>query len=430
MLYQNVRLETFACNLPDEVVTSEELERWLSPIYSRLRLPEGRLELMSGIAQRRFWPRGMLPSEKSVQTAEKALRVAGLEKRHVGALIHGSVCRDFLEPANACGVHHRLGLPDACTIYDVSNACLGLLNGIVQVANMIELGQIRAGVVVGTESSRALVETTVERLNSDASLTRNDIKSAVASLTIGSGSAAVVLTDRKLSRTGNRLLGGVCRANTAHCELCRSHRDQSADAEMRPLMSTDSETLMHEGIAVGKEAFGEFLDVMGWNAEGIDKTFCHQVGRAHRKLMLEAFGLQPEIDYTTLEHLGNTGSVALPMTAALGVENGHLQQNDHVALLGIGSGINVVMLGVDWQRSLVEKQHILTGPHTKQVSAAAGGIPNRGSLDPQVDESTEVAWGSEIQRRLAELDSGTVKAVPWSEARRTIVDRPDESADS
>jgi len=353
MLYQNVCLETFACTLPEEVVTSDQIEQWLAPLYTRLRLPQGRLELMSGIAQRRFWPREMLPSEKSVETAEKAIRIAGLQKRHVGALIHGSVCRDFLEPATACGVHHRLELPGDCTIYDVSNACLGLLSGILQVANMIELGQIRAGVVVGTESSRALVETTIKQLNNDTSLKRNDIKSAVASLTIGSGSAAAVLTDRRLSQTGNRLLGGVVFANTDHCQLCRSGRDESADSDFRPLMSTDSETLMHEGIAVGKAAFARFLDELNWRVEEVDKTFSHQVGRAHRKLMLEALGIEPAIDYATVEFLGNTGSVALPMTAALGIENGHLQQNDRVALLGIGSGINVVMLGVDWQHSSV-----------------------------------------------------------------------------
>ena len=48
-----------------------------------------------------------------------------------------------------------------CMVYDVSNACLGLMNGIVQVANMIELGQIRAGLVVGTENGRPLVENTI-----------------------------------------------------------------------------------------------------------------------------------------------------------------------------------------------------------------------------------------------------------------------------
>jgi 3-oxoacyl-[acyl-carrier-protein] synthase III len=343
--YKNVCLEAFAHTLPDEVVTSEQIESWLEPLYSRLRLPEGRLELMTGLTGRRFWPPGMPPGRMSIETAARAIDLAGIDKRHFGALIHGSVCRDFLEPATACGVHHGLGLPDKCIIYDVSNACLGLLNGMVQVANMIELGQIRAGVVVGTESSRSLVENTVKQLNEDTSLTRNNIKSAVASLTIGSGSAAVVLADRQLSRTGNRLLGGIARTNTDHCQLCQSDG-------MNTLMNTDSEALMREGIATATTAFTEFLDCMGWSAADIDKTFCHQVGSTHRKLTLEAFGLEPSVDYTTLKYLGNTGAVALPMTAAIGIENGHVQPNDNVALLGIGSGINVVMLGAKWQSKL------------------------------------------------------------------------------
>jgi len=355
MQYQNVCLEAFAYTLPEEVVGSAEIEARLEPLYRRLRLPEGRLELMTGIRERRFWSPGTLPSEKSVETAEKAMRIARVDKGLIGALIHGSVCRDYLEPATACGVHHRLGLAPACVIYDVSNACLGILNGMVQVANMIELGQIRAGLVVGTESSRSLVETTIERLNRDTSFTRRNVKLAVASLTIGSGSAAAVLVDRELSRTGNRLLGGVARANTNFCHLCQSGRDESGGDRMRPLMSTDSETLMHEGIQAAQETFSEFLDTVGWDARQIQKTFCHQVGRAHHKLLFEALGLDTTIDYSTLEFLGNTGSVALPITAALGIESGHLAKDDRLALLGIGSGINVLMLAVDWQTSLVEK---------------------------------------------------------------------------
>ncbi len=348
MRYENVCLEAFAYTLPEEVVTSAQLEARLEPVYRRLRLPEGRLELMTGIVERRFWPPNMLPSEKSVETAEKAIRQAGLDKSRIGALIHGSVCRDFLEPATACGVHHRLGLPQQCLIYDVSNACLGLLNGTLQLANMIELGQIEAGVVVGTESSRSLVDTTIDYLNQTTSLSRNDIKSAVASLTIGSGSAAIVLVDRRISRTGNRLLGAVARTNTQFCNLCHNDRDETVGLQMQPLMWTDSERLMREGVETARQAFEEFLGVVGWSRKTLHKTFCHQVGRAHRKLLFETLGLDPIVDFTTLEFLGNTGSVALPMTAAIGIEKGHLKPGDHLALLGIGSGINVLMLGVEW----------------------------------------------------------------------------------
>src|SRR6188508_2289517 len=103
MRYENVCLETIAFTLPEEVVTSEQLE--------------GRLELMSGIRERRFWAPGTLPSEKSVETAERALAMAGIDRSQVGALVHGSVCRDHLEPATACRVHHGLGLGSHCTIY-------------------------------------------------------------------------------------------------------------------------------------------------------------------------------------------------------------------------------------------------------------------------------------------------------------------------
>ena len=59
MLYQNVCLEAIAHTLPEEVVTSAEIEARLEPLYTRLRLPEGRLELMTGIRERRFWPPDM-----------------------------------------------------------------------------------------------------------------------------------------------------------------------------------------------------------------------------------------------------------------------------------------------------------------------------------------------------------------------------------
>ncbi len=363
MQFQNVCLEAICCTLPDEVVSSAEIEARLAPLYRRLRLPEGRLELMTGIRHRRFWPPGMPPSEKSIETADKAIRTAGIERSEVGALVHGSVCRDFLEPATACSVHHGLGLPRDCLVYDVSNACLGLLNGMVQVACMIELGQIRAGVVVGTESGRNLVETTIARLNADESLSRNDIKPAFASLTIGSASAAVVLCDRELSRTGNRLLGGAFRTNTDGCRLCQSEG-------LTEFMETDSETLMREGIAVARETFDRFLGSVGWNGDRPAKTVCHQVGRAHHRLMFEALGLDPGNDFSTFEWLGNTGAVALPASAALAVEAGHLRRGDRVAMLGIGSGINVVMLGVEWRRSLTAPEHSLPDPHLRRLEVA------------------------------------------------------------
>lgn len=346
MRYRRVAIESLGYTLPAEVVTTGAIEQQLAPVYQRLKLPEGRLELMTGIAERRFYAPDTRVSTISIQSARRAIEASGIATSDIGALVHGSVCRDFLEPATACRVHHELGLPGDCVIYDVSNACLGILNGMVQVANMIELGQIRAGVVVGTESGRNLVEGTIRQLNEDTSLSRRDIKMVVASLTIGSASAAVVLADAELSGTGNRLLGGAVHCRTAHHELCQS------DGHVE-LMQTDSEALMRQGVATGKATFEQFQQETGLGPEAIDRTFCHQVGVAHRKLLFDQLGLDPALDFATLEVLGNTGSAALPITMAMGLEARPAEPGDRLALLGIGSGINCVMLGCEWRETRV-----------------------------------------------------------------------------
>jgi acyl-CoA:acyl-CoA alkyltransferase len=272
---------------------------------------------------------------------------SGIDPEIVGALVHGSVCRDQMEPATAAGVHHAAGLPSDCVVLDVSNACLGLLNGMLLVADQIELGRIRAGIVVGTETGRDLVEGTIARLLGDPRVTRKDIKRDFASLTIGSGSAAIVLTHRKISRTQRRLLGGGVLSDTSNNELCAGGNQAAALGAAPPQMQTDSEALLHAGIALAERTWDRFLRTLEWCAGDVNKCLTHQVGKAHRQLLLEKLGLDPQIDFPTVEFLGNTGAAALPTAAALGYQAGHVASGDRVALLGIGSGLSSIMLALE-----------------------------------------------------------------------------------
>ncbi len=352
MRYQHVCLESIGYLLPEEIWSSEDVEQKLAPLYERLKLPEGRLELMTGISERRFWARGIMPGQLSVESCKLAIEAADIDMADIGCLIHGSVCRDFLEPATACSVHHKVGLPNDCMIYDVSNACLGILSGMIQAANMIELGQIKAALIVGSEGGRQLVETTIRTLNEDQKLTRKSIKNAIASLTIGSASCATLLTHESISRSKNRIVGAAVQANTQHHELCQSHEDQVGDS-MAPLMETDSEALMKAGVETGLATLPPFLAAAGWDVADLDRTVCHQVGTAHRKLMLESLSIDPAIDYATFSWLGNTGSAALPSALAVACEKEFIQSGHKVGLLGIGSGINCTMMGLQWNESRI-----------------------------------------------------------------------------
>ena len=348
MRFENVCVEAVACHLPENVVTSEELENRMGPLYERLKLPVGRLELMSGIRERRFWSDGVLPSEVGATAGERALEKSGIDGSQIGCLINASVCRDFLEPATASVVHNKLRLPKTAQVFDISNACLGVLNGMVHIANMIELGHIEAGLVVAGENGGPLVCNTIQTLLSNPTMTRKEIKSSFASLTIGSAAAGVILTHKNISRTGHRLLGGVSCAATQFNDLCRGNEDSGGGSGWSPLMETDAETLMKEGCRLAGETWTAFKADLGWENADVDRVFCHQVGTMHRKLLYETIGLGLEKDFSTLEFLGNTGAASLPATLALGEEKGVLKSGNKAALLGIGSGLNCLMLGIEW----------------------------------------------------------------------------------
>ena len=70
--------------------------------------------------------------------------------------------------------------------------------------------------------------------------------------------------------------------------------------------------------------------------------------RCTENSFLETIEMDLAKDFTTLETLGNTGSASLPVTLAMGEEQGVLQKGSHAALLGIGSGLNSLMLGIEW----------------------------------------------------------------------------------
>jgi putative addiction module component (TIGR02574 family) len=42
------------------------------------------------------------------------------------------------------------------------------------------------------------------------------------------------------------------------------------------------------------------------------------------------------------------------------------------------------------------------------------------TLDDVTDPDAELLWAEELRKRVSELDSGTVQAVPWEEAKRRI----------
>ena len=344
MRFRHACIESLATVLPEETWSSAQIEERLRPLYERLKLPAGRLELMTGIKERRMWAADTKPSDASAQAGKAVLQRSAIKPEQVEVFIHCAVSRDMLEPATASFAHHKIGLGPHAQIFDLSNACLGFLNGLVTLGAMIDAGQIRCGMIVAGENGRPLVERTIQHLLT-APLDRNAIKPYFANLTIGSGAVAAIVCHDDMLPAGpkHRLLAGACLAATQHSELCQG--DTAGDGLQ---MQTDSEQLLIAGVEVAKETWQLFEEETGWTRTTPNHFICHQVGSTHRRKLYETVGLDLAKDFSTFETLGNTGSAALPTALALAVDQGAVKPGQKAALLGIGSGINSLMLAVEW----------------------------------------------------------------------------------
>lgn len=348
MNFLQTKLVTVASHLPENIVSSDEIEQKLAPVYKGLKLPEGRLELMTGIKERRAWPRGTRPSDLATQAAKKAFSQSSINPQDIDLLIFASVCRDFLEPSSASVVHHNLGLPAHAMIFDLSNACLGVINGMTVAAEMIERGSIKNALIVSGENGGPLLEETIEQLNhkyQSGELTRKNIKKYIANLTIGSAATAVLLTSDGQHKSLGTLQHAVVRTDSSANVLCQG--DGSPDSLM---METDSEALMVKGVALAKETWANFKEVSGWQEKDLNWVLTHQVGKAHEELTLKTLDCMEVPTFRTYPYLGNTGSSALPVTLEQLLNNStnSPQSGDRVALMGIGSGLTSIIIGLKW----------------------------------------------------------------------------------
>jgi len=349
MRYSHVCLESWGYVLPKRILTSFEIEQRLKPLTEKLGLPSGFFEIFTGIKERRLWEDGTLPSQMSTQAALQALQKEKMNASDIKCLLHTSVSRDYLEPATAATVHDNLKLNPSCMYFDISNACLGFLNGIFVLSNMIELGQIKRGMLVGTESSQKIIDMTLKKLLESENLSLQEAALYLPSLTLGSGASSLILAHDSVSKTKHKLLGGISRTASQFNHLCRAFPDMGL---LNPLpnlsMKTQANELMQEAAKLAKTTWSEFKKEIQWQDKDIHHIFSHQVGRTPREEMIKALGVSADKDYFTFDHLGNMGSCALPITFAIGIEKRQVKKDDHVMLMGFGSGINCLFLGVTW----------------------------------------------------------------------------------
>ncbi len=338
MLFQRVAIAGLAHIDAPRRLSSDEINLRLKPTLDRLGIRTDVLGDIAGIHARRLWDEGVLASDAATLAGVKALADAGIDPDKVGLLINTSVSRDYLEPSTASIVSGNLRLPDTCQNFDIANACLAFINGMDIASRMIERGEIDYALVVDGETANLAYQKTMERMLRD-DVTETDFRNELATLTLGSGAAAMVLARSELAPGAPRYKGGVTRAATEWNKLCRGNLDG---------MITDTRLLLIEGIKLATKTFEVAKNKLGWAAGGLDEFVIHQVSKVHTAAFTKAMGIDPKKVMTIFNEHGNIGPASVPIVLSKLREMGRLKKGNRIALLGIGSGLNCSMAEVEW----------------------------------------------------------------------------------
>jgi 3-oxoacyl-[acyl-carrier-protein] synthase-3 len=318
-----------------QVITSDALDEQLLDTYGRVGLRPGLLERLCGIRERRWWADGVSFVDGAAMAGAKAISESGVDPAGIGLMINTSVSRKYLEPSTAVAVHSALGLPRSAQNFDVTNACLGFVNGMELAAAMIDSGMVDHALVVNGEDAREVQERTIDRLNRPETVAR-DVLSQFATLTLGCGAVAMVLGRTDQHPEGHRLVGSASRAGTEHHGLCVGDND---------MMRTDLKGLLDAGLELSLDMWRAAGEDFDW-AQGMDRYVIHQVSKVHTQAMCDRFGIDEARVPKTFPTRGNLGPASVPFTLA--GEQDSLVYGDRVLLMGIGSGLNASCLEIAW----------------------------------------------------------------------------------
>lgn len=88
-----------------------------------------------------------------------------------------------------------------------------------------------------------------------------------------------------------------------------------------------------------------------------------------------------------------------------------------------------MMSNIDAMATSARKLYLLAMELEEEERVSLAGLL-LDSLDTEVEEGVEAAWLEEIERRMAELDSGDAELIPWDEVRERLLKRLDAAENS
>lgn len=297
--------------LPESILTNFELEQ-------RMDTSDEWIRTMTGIEERRIAADEQDTSHMARDAAKKAIEDAGIDPAEIGLILVATVTGDQPFPSMSCVIQQEIGAVNAAAM-DISAACAGFMYGMVTAKQFIESDVYKYVLVVGVEKLSKITNW-------------EDRNTAVL---FGDGAGAAVLG--KVSE-GRGILS---------FEL-------GADGSGGKHLYQDDYLVMN-----GREVFKFAVRQMGESAENViekaglvkedvDFLIPHQANIRIMEASRQRLDLPVEKMSKTIHKYGNTSAASIPISLVEDVEEGRIEEDDVVVMVGFGGGLTWGALAMRW----------------------------------------------------------------------------------
>lgn len=325
--------------LPGRPITTEDINRRIFEA-SGYQLNNGLIERLTGVRSRYYCAEGEQSSDLAVHAARQAIERAGVALDDIDLLVFASCTQDITEPATANIVQEKLGCRRAQAL-DIKNACNSFLNGLDLADSHIRAGKARCALVVVGETLSLSVDWAIR---SD-----EDLKSRIASLTLGDAGAAAIVKavpiedGRGIYATRFRSYGEKWRLATVLGGGSMYRFDQRYG-----YFRSESHALRDAAYELIPGMVSEVLDSIGWKGSDIDLGCGHQVTEEIVMGIRERCGVLPGRAVVTVTDCGNTAAASIPLCLGRAYDEGKLTPGTKVLLVGGAAGFSVGVVPVVW----------------------------------------------------------------------------------
>lgn len=322
------RISAIGTHVPNQILSNHDLEKMIDT-------NDEWIVQRTGMKERRIASEDEYSSHLAIKAIENLCTTFKKNLEDIDCIIVATTTADFVFPSVACQIQQHFNIPHTMA-FDLNATCAGFTYGLHVGNSLITSGSHKKVLVVATETLSKVT----------------DYTDRTTCILFGDGAGAILLErdENKPSfiayHMGTNGDGGI--------HLYRTNL--STTMNDTPLQT--NEKIVQNGREVYKWAtrtvpvgIKELLHTANMKMDDIDWFIPHSANLRMIESICEKSQIPIHKTLTSVEYMGNTSSVSIPLALDLARKEGKLNNGDTLLLYGFGGGLTHLGLIVEWDLS-------------------------------------------------------------------------------